>query len=155
MSGFLPGKVLYPNGLEMISIPAGAGQTAGFRTRMNLEPPDTHYLRAACGWLELGNPAEAGEEIARSRAEVGSGLGNRRNPRASRTRKTRRLAASGLRLAPSQKWRLATGLGSAATGFRQVSRGRAHRLQSFLLRRPVWPLTRSLGMAPQSRGRLQ
>jgi tetratricopeptide (TPR) repeat protein len=69
MSGFLPGKVLYPNGLEMISIPAGAGQTAGFRTRMNLEPPDTHYLRAACGWLELGSPADAGEEIARIRPE--------------------------------------------------------------------------------------
>src|SRR6185503_14687913 len=30
-----------------------------------LESPDTHYLRAAQGWLELGNPAEAGEEIAR------------------------------------------------------------------------------------------
>src|ERR1043166_9428290 len=30
-----------------------------------LEPPDTHHLSAAVGWLELGNPAEAGEEIAR------------------------------------------------------------------------------------------
>jgi tetratricopeptide (TPR) repeat protein len=36
---------------------------------MDLEPPDTHHLRAACGWLELGNPAEAGEEIARIRPE--------------------------------------------------------------------------------------
>jgi len=30
-----------------------------------LDSPDTHYVRAAEGWLELGNPAEAGEEIAR------------------------------------------------------------------------------------------
>ena len=30
-----------------------------------LHPPDTFYLSAAEGWLELGNPAEAGEEIAR------------------------------------------------------------------------------------------
>ena len=30
-----------------------------------LEPPDTHHLRAAEGWLELGNAIEAGEEIAR------------------------------------------------------------------------------------------
>src|SRR5437867_9680706 len=35
-----------------------------------LEPPDTHHLQAAIGWLELGNPAEAGEEIARLRAEA-------------------------------------------------------------------------------------
>jgi predicted Zn-dependent protease len=34
-----------------------------------LEPPDTHHLRAAWGWLELGNPAEAGEEIARIRPD--------------------------------------------------------------------------------------
>ena len=31
----------------------------------NLEPPNTHHLRAAIGWIELGNHAEAGEEIAR------------------------------------------------------------------------------------------
>ena len=30
-----------------------------------LQPPDTHHLSAALGWLELGNPAEAGEEIAK------------------------------------------------------------------------------------------
>lgn len=30
-----------------------------------LEPPETHHLSAAVGWLELGNAAEAGEEIAR------------------------------------------------------------------------------------------
>ncbi|HSA12175.1 MAG TPA: tetratricopeptide repeat protein [Candidatus Paceibacterota bacterium] len=29
-----------------------------------LEPPDTHYLRGAIGWLELGNPAEARAELA-------------------------------------------------------------------------------------------
>ena len=28
-------------------------------------PPSKHYLSAALGWLELGNPSEAGEEIAR------------------------------------------------------------------------------------------
>jgi hypothetical protein len=42
---------------------------AGCRRDMNLEPPETHHLRAAIGWLELGNPAEAGEEIARIRPE--------------------------------------------------------------------------------------
>ena len=29
-----------------------------------LEPPDTHYLSAAIGWLELGNPPEARAELA-------------------------------------------------------------------------------------------
>ena len=29
-----------------------------------LEPPDTHYLLAAIGWLELGNLAEAKAEVA-------------------------------------------------------------------------------------------
>jgi Flp pilus assembly protein TadD len=30
-----------------------------------LEPPHSHHLRAASGWLDLGNHVEAGEEIAR------------------------------------------------------------------------------------------
>jgi len=30
-----------------------------------LQPSDIHHLRAAVGWLELGNPSEAGEDIAR------------------------------------------------------------------------------------------
>jgi len=30
-----------------------------------LEPPDTHYLAAALGWLELGNPHEAKAELAK------------------------------------------------------------------------------------------
>lgn len=29
----------------------------------NLRPPDLHYVNAACGWLELGNPAEARQEL--------------------------------------------------------------------------------------------
>ena len=29
-----------------------------------LEPPDTHFVLAAAGWLELGNPAEAKAELA-------------------------------------------------------------------------------------------
>jgi len=32
---------------------------------MELQPPDAHHLRAAIGWLELGNHVEAGEELAR------------------------------------------------------------------------------------------
>ena len=28
-----------------------------------IEPPDLHHLRAAMGWLELGNPCEANEEF--------------------------------------------------------------------------------------------
>jgi Flp pilus assembly protein TadD len=31
----------------------------------DVPPPDHHHLSAAVGWLELGNPSEAGEEIAR------------------------------------------------------------------------------------------
>ncbi len=34
-----------------------------------LEPPDIHHLSAAVGWLELGNPVEAGEELARISAD--------------------------------------------------------------------------------------
>src|SRR5262245_42334824 len=30
-----------------------------------LEPPDTHYLSAAIGWLELGNVAEAEADLNR------------------------------------------------------------------------------------------
>jgi tetratricopeptide (TPR) repeat protein len=30
-----------------------------------LESPDIHHLTAAVGWLELGNPTEAGEEITK------------------------------------------------------------------------------------------
>jgi tetratricopeptide (TPR) repeat protein len=32
---------------------------------MVLEPPDTHYLLAALGWMELGNLAEAKAELGR------------------------------------------------------------------------------------------
>lgn len=34
-----------------------------------LEPPDTHHLSAAVGWLELGNPAEAKAELEHIAAE--------------------------------------------------------------------------------------
>ena len=30
-----------------------------------IEPPDSHHVLAATGWLELGNPAEAAEELRR------------------------------------------------------------------------------------------
>jgi len=30
-----------------------------------LAPPDSHYLNAASGWLDLGNPQEAAAELAR------------------------------------------------------------------------------------------
>jgi Flp pilus assembly protein TadD len=35
-----------------------------------LEPPDSHHLRAACGWLELGNPGEAAAELQQLSATV-------------------------------------------------------------------------------------
>jgi hypothetical protein len=35
-----------------------------------LEPPDTHYLLHAVGWLELGNIAEAKVELAQVRSSV-------------------------------------------------------------------------------------
>ena len=28
-----------------------------------LQPPDSHHLQAAQGWVELGNPLEANEEL--------------------------------------------------------------------------------------------
>ena len=37
---------------------------------MQLEPPDTFHLQAAMGWLDLGDPNEAGEEIARITPEL-------------------------------------------------------------------------------------
>lgn len=37
---------------------------------MPVEPPDTFYLQAAMGWLDLGDPREAGEEIARISHEL-------------------------------------------------------------------------------------
>ncbi len=40
------------------------------REMRNLEPPDTHYLRAATGWLELGNAAEAAAELERIAPEM-------------------------------------------------------------------------------------
>ena len=36
----------------------------------NIEPPNQHHLSAAMGWLELGNPFEAGEELARLALEL-------------------------------------------------------------------------------------
>ena len=36
---------------------------------MTLEPPDSHYLSAAVGWLELGNPGEANAELDRIRTK--------------------------------------------------------------------------------------
>jgi tetratricopeptide (TPR) repeat protein len=35
-----------------------------------LEPPHTHFVSAALGWLELGNPAEALAELDRLEAEL-------------------------------------------------------------------------------------
>lgn len=32
---------------------------------MKVTPPDSHHLRAATGWLELGNPSEALDELNR------------------------------------------------------------------------------------------
>jgi tetratricopeptide (TPR) repeat protein len=32
-------------------------------TKSSIEPPDCHFLSAAIGWLELGNPAEAESEL--------------------------------------------------------------------------------------------
>lgn len=34
------------------------------------EPPDSHHLRAACGWLELGNPSEAAAELQQLTAKA-------------------------------------------------------------------------------------
>jgi hypothetical protein len=34
-------------------------------TKLPLPTPDSHHLSAAVGWLELGDPVEAGKELAR------------------------------------------------------------------------------------------
>lgn len=39
------------------------------QTAQQLDSPDIHHLLAAQGWLELDNPSEAGEEIARISSE--------------------------------------------------------------------------------------
>jgi len=36
----------------------------------SLEPPDSHYLQAAIGWLELGNHLEANEELEKITPEL-------------------------------------------------------------------------------------
>ncbi len=36
-----------------------------------LEPPHSHHLRAAIGWIELGNPLEAEAELSRLPDELG------------------------------------------------------------------------------------
>jgi tetratricopeptide (TPR) repeat protein len=41
------------------------GQDVTVAAMQTLEPPNTHYLSAAMGWLELGNPSEAKQELAR------------------------------------------------------------------------------------------
>lgn len=45
---------------------AGVSQTPQFA---QLEPPASHYLLAATGWLELGNPTEAHAELENMAAE--------------------------------------------------------------------------------------
>ena len=51
-----PAWILAPALLKCRPMPQAATQ---------LQPPDSHHLLAAHGWLELNNAAEAGEEIAR------------------------------------------------------------------------------------------
>lgn len=50
--------------LARLSSTEKAGSTTkGFMSA--LEPPDSHHVNAATGWLELGNPTEAEAELAR------------------------------------------------------------------------------------------
>jgi tetratricopeptide (TPR) repeat protein len=42
--------------------PGGSGQNMAINMKP-LQPPDIHHLRAAIGWLELGNHTEANEEL--------------------------------------------------------------------------------------------
>jgi hypothetical protein len=64
-----------PHGIRHVVVPplsSSARKRGGAEDRdvKKLEPPDTHHVSAAIGWLELGNPAEAGEEIARITPEM-------------------------------------------------------------------------------------
>ncbi len=42
------------------------------RTHKKIAPPDSHFVDAAMGWLELGNPAEALVELS----QISEGIGN-------------------------------------------------------------------------------
>ena len=42
----------------------------GVHSKMNFEPSDLHHLRAAEGWLELGNHLEANEELENITAQL-------------------------------------------------------------------------------------
>jgi Flp pilus assembly protein TadD len=42
-----------------------AGAISTFQGMSVLEPPDSHTVRAAQGWMDLGNPREAAAELAR------------------------------------------------------------------------------------------
>ncbi len=53
--------LLSPNPYRLVKLP---------RVDMKLEPPDSFHLRAAEGWLELGNPLEAREEIKQLAPEL-------------------------------------------------------------------------------------
>jgi len=54
-----------------VAIGLADGQATGKIVHVkSLEPPDTHYLRAAQGWLELGSLVEANEELERLSPEA-------------------------------------------------------------------------------------
>ena len=53
-----------PTGTGPPALDTAAMVLSFYYAMQKLEPPDTHYLLATVGWLELGNLAEAGAELA-------------------------------------------------------------------------------------------
>lgn len=51
-------------------LPERPGQAKSFPDMGELDPPDSHHLSAALGWIELGLPAEAHAELARLSPEA-------------------------------------------------------------------------------------
>ena len=45
-----------------------------FSDGRRIQPPDSFYFSAAVGWMELGNPVEAAEELSRISAEIANRL---------------------------------------------------------------------------------
>ena len=53
-----------PTGTDRRTLDTAAVVLSYYHAMQKIEPPDTHYLLAAVGWMELGNPAEARAELA-------------------------------------------------------------------------------------------
>ena len=132
-----------------------------------LEPPDSHYLSAAVGWLGLGNVAEAGAELEKiapqfqshpdvlavqfdihaASREMGCGGGNCRDAHPAGTGRTGRMDFAGVCDPAENRRRNSPGPGDSDSSPADLSQGNNHRLQPGVLRLSVGRFGRG-----QSRG---